>query len=832
MKGKIIKEIGVCALTVGFIVILSTSFGIIPPLGNFLNPFGVWTVPGNAKYRDMTIIDSRLNGPVNVQFDNYGIPHIHAKTDRDLFFALGYLHAYNRLFEMDIFRRAASGRLSEILGADYINADKYFRILGFNRHAQKGEAYMQANEKYFYDLLVSYSDGVNKFIDSITPWTMPFEYKLLSLKPTRWTPFDTIVFKYLQAWDLSGDLSDLDTTLLQQYLPAKMYAELYPNATMGEPFVPPIIHEFRILENAAPSPLANSIRALEAFEENRPHIFGTPYEGAGSNNWAVNGSKSKTGNPLLAGDPHLGYQQPSLWYEVQMVSDEGYNCTGCTFPAAPVILIGHNDHVAWSLTNIGGDAHVDFYEEKLNKIGTQYYFNGSWRTLNTYTETINVKGGPSDSIIVRETIHGPLITDLVANLTGRGFANLSLKWTSTSPDLKVGGNYSNEFKGLYLMNKATDFTSFNEGLRWFGAMQNVVYADDKGNIAMTVSGPFPIRKQGVNGTADGKLKGNIVQNGTGIGEEWAGFIPFNQLPREINPSRCWVSSSNQLSINGSYPYYIGQNTFDDAYRARRIKALLTSKNDFTLTDFEAMQGDNYDYSASQFLPILISAWNYSINKEHKTYDQTVKDAMNILYGWNYIVDKNYIAPTIYEKWLEKFQANTWDEFTFFGAGSLRKPMITILENLTKFDQYSKWFDMNNTPAIESRNDTMLLSLNQTVAWLQANYGAMANWVWGNHHKIYVKHITGLRALSSPEIPLDGGPNLINNQWGTGGPSWRMVVDLGNSNSEEIYPGGQNGNPMSPHYWDLFYLYINYQYHAVYRTTISTTILEATWVFSP
>ncbi len=834
MNGKIIKEIGAAAGAIGFIVLLTTSFGIIPPLGNFLNPFGVWTVPGNATYQDMTLTDSRLNGTVTIQIDSSGIPHIHATTDPDLFFAVGYLHASNRLFEMDVFRRAASGRLSEIFGADYVDADKYFRILGFNRHAEIGEAYLKENETVFYNLLESYANGANKFIDSLTPWTLPLEYKLLSITPARWSPYDTIVFKYLQAWDLSGDLSDLDTTLLEDKLPETMYDELYPNNELGEPFVPPIIQEYRTLEGSEPSPLVQSVIALKALEESRPHIFGAA-DGIGSNNWAVNGSKSETGTPLLAGDPHLGYQQPSLWYEVQMISDEGYNCTGVTFPAAPVILIGHNDHIAWSLTNIGGDAHVDFYEEKLN--GTHYYFDGAWRPLKTYNEIIHVKGGASDSIVVRETVHGPLITDhnIVKNLVGTGFANLSLKWTSTH--VEVGENYSNEFKGLYLMNRATDFASFNEGLRWFGAMQNAVYADDEGNIAMTVTGPFPVRKQGVAGTPDGDLKGNEVQNGTGIGEEWAGFIPFNQLPREINPSRCWVSSSNQLSINGSYPYYIGQNTFDDGYRARRIMELLEAKNNHTLEDFKTYHGDNYDFSASQFLPILINAWNYSINVQGKTYDQTVKDAMNLLYGWNYLFNKTYIAPTIYEKWFSTFQSNTWDEFAYFEAGSLRRPMVSILENLTKFQPTSKWFDDNSTAlTVESRNYTMLLSLNDTVTWLQSNYGAIANWLWGNHHQIYVEHITGLSVLSSPRIPIDGGSNLINNQWETGGPSWRMVVNLGmtttSDSSAVIYPGGQSGNPMSSHYLDLFYMYIDYEYHPVYRSTVPSTALEATWVFTP
>jgi penicillin amidase len=216
--------------------------------------------------------------------------------------------------------------------------------------------------------------------------------------------------------------------------------------------------------------------------------------------------------------------------------------------------------------------------------------------------------------------------------------------------------------------------------------------------------------------------------------------------------------------------------------------------------------------------------------------------MNILYGWNDIANKTYIAPTIYKKWFEIFQSQTWDdEFTNYSVSSYRRPMITILENLTKFQPNSHWFDNIYTAKTETRNDTMLLSLNNTVAWLQTNYGAMTNWIWGDHHKIYVESVTGLSALSSPKIPIDGGSNLINNQWETGGPSWRMDVNLGNATTSDhsvaVYPGGESGNPMSAHYLDLFYLYIDYrgnhyQYHIVYRSTIPITVLEATWVFNP
>jgi penicillin amidase len=835
MKGKIIKECCTAIGTIGFIVMLTISFGIIPALGNFLNPFGIWTIPNNAEYHNMTIKDARLNGTVTVQIDEFGIPHIHATTDLDLYFVLGYLHAMNRLFEMDIFRHAASGRLSEIFGESYVNADEYFRILGFNRHAEKGLAYIEANQTYFYALLQSYANGVNKYIDALSPITMPLEYKLLSITPERWTPYDTIVFKYLQAWDLSGDLSDLDTTLLQEKLPADVYAELYPNFTLGEPFQEPIIQEFTALGGQQDSALVNTINALKSLEENRLHLFGSVEEGIGSNNWAVNGSKSATGTPLLAGDPHLDYQQPSLWYEVHMVSDEGYNATGVTFPATPVILIGHNDHIAWSLTNVGGDAHVDFYEETLN--GTHYYYNGTWRPLQIYQEEIMVNGGSTVAFTVRETIHGPLITDhdLVVNVTEQGYptVNISMKWTSTH--VNPGDDYSNELQALYLMNKANNFTAFNAGLRYFGAMQNVVYADDSGMIAMTVTGPFPIRKLGEMGAPDGNLKGNTVQNGTGIGEEWAGFIPFEELPREVNPSRCWVSSNNQPSINGSYSYYIGENTFDAGYRARRINDLLEASNSLTLEDMKAFQGDNYALAANQFLPILLDVWTYSINVEGKTYDLTVVNAMNELLTWNqsYMYNKTYIAPTIFSRWLQTFQRNTWDEFSSWGVAGLMMPPITILENLTKFQPNSKWFDDNTTtPTVEGRNYTMLESLNETVAILQASYGAMANWVWGNHHQIYVEHLTGMAALSSPRIPIDGGEYILNNQWQTGGPSWRMVIDLGNASmsdhSEVVYPGGQSGNPVSSHYLDLFYLYINYEYHPVYRSSVPN--VEATLTF--
>ncbi|MHA1650108.1 MAG: penicillin acylase family protein [Candidatus Helarchaeota archaeon] len=837
MKGTIIKEIIAAAGTIGFVVILTISFGVLPALGNFLNPFGIWTVPNNAEYHDMTIKDACLNGTVTVYFDEYGVPHIFATTDHDLFFALGYLHASNRFFEMDIFRRVPAGRMAELLGESWINTDKYFRILGFHRAAQEVVEYMRDNQTDMYNLLQAYADGVNKYISTLSPVKIPLEYKLLGTMPEPWSPFDTIVFKYLQSWDLSGNLADLDFTLLQEKLPPAVFKELYPNYTLGmEPFQEPIIQEYTTLQEE--NVLVSTIKAIKALEETRIHILGDLRADLGSNNWAVNGSKSVSGNPLLAGDPHLGFQQPSLWYEVHMVSDEGYNCTGVTFPAAPVILIGHNDHIAWSLTNVGGDSHVDFYEEMLN--GTHYYFNGSWHPLKTYEEVIQVKGGPSVTFTVRETIHGPLITDhdLVVNLTKKGFpaCNISLKWTGTNVDLN--GNFSNEMVALYKMNKATNFAEFNKGLRYFGAMQNVVYADDSGTIAMTVTGPFPIRKQGVTGVANGRLKGNVIQNGTGVGEEWAGFIPFNELPREINPSRCWVSSANQPSINGSYPYYIGENTFDRGYRARRINSLLQSKAKFTIDDFKTFQLDIYDFSASQFLPILLDVWNYSVNVQGKTYDPLVADAMNELFKWNqsdqrYLFNKSWIAPTIYDQWIRTFEQDTWDEFSAWGASGLRLPPVGILENLTKFQPDSRWFDDNSTAGtIEGRNYTMLKSFNETVAYLQANYGSIENWVWGNHHQIYVEHLMGMEALSSPRIPIDGRSGTLNNQWETGGPSMRLVIDLGDASTSDrsylIYPGGENSNPVSSHYWDLFYLYVANQYHNVYRSTIP--IVEATWTF--
>ncbi|NVM54502.1 MAG: penicillin acylase family protein [Candidatus Helarchaeota archaeon] len=813
MKGKLIKEGCVAAGTVAFIIILTMSFGIIPALGNFLNPFGVWTVPGNAQYHDMTITDSQLSDTVTVQFDEYGIPHIHAQTDLDLLFVLGYLHAENRLFEMDMFRRAPAGRLSELTGDSMLEYDKYFRILGFNRAAQDATAYLQENETFFYNLLQSYANGVNKFIDSITPWTMPLEYKLLSVSPEPWTPLDSILVKYLQSWDLSGTMADLDTTLLREKLPASVYAELYPNYTLGmEPFQEPIIpyEELTILEEEGEtSALVRTLEALKVLDNNRLRLFGSAEIGFGSNNWAVNGSKSTTNTSLLAGDPHLGYQQPSLWYEVHMISEEGYNCCGVGFPGTPVILIGHNEHVAWSLTNIGSDTFVDFYEEKLN--GTHYLFNGTWEPLMIYNEVIKVKGDSDVTFTVRETIHGPLITDhdIVTNMAERGFetVNISLKWVGRNVD--PDENYSNAIKAVYKWNKATNFSDFNDGLRYFDGMQNIVYADDLGTIAMTITGIYPIRKLNINGTIDKKLRSDVVQNGTGFGEEWDGFIPFNELPREVNPNRCWVSSCNQPSINGSYDYYIGENTFSQGYRARRINDLLESKPLLDIDDFKTFQLDNYAFSASQFLPILLDDWNNSIDGG-QTYEPAVMDAMNELFSWNqssqrYIFNKSLIAPTIFERWFRIFEQNTWDEFSAYDASGLRLPPNGILENLTKFQPDSIWFDDNSTTGPpEGRNYTMLKSLNETVAYLQATCGNdMSNWIWGNQRPIYLEHLTGISALSSPKIAIDGYGGALNAQGGGGGPSMRILVNLGNITMSDtslyIYPGGQSGNPVSTHY---------------------------------
>ena len=852
MKTVIIKEIFALLGLIGFIILLVMSFGIIPALGNFLNPFGVWTVPSNAEYpTSMVIRDSRLTGMVHVNIDKYGIPHIYAQTDKDLLFALGYLHARNRLFEMDMFRRYAGGKLSELLGSDYINVDKYMLTIGFNRRAQKELNYLKINETYYYNLIQSYCNGINLYISQNSPTNLPLEYYLISAAPQPWRPIDVVLAKYLQAWGLTATRYDLDFTLLHEKLPKSVFNELYPNWTTGLPFEEPIIPDGSkgFIENHN-TIFTQAILNLLDYMEAIPPIFKSLGEnGIGSNNWAVNGSKTSTGNPLLAGDPHLGHQIPSVWYEVHLISGEGYNTTGVTFPGIPYIIIGHNDHIAWSLTNVGGDSAVDWYNETSN--GTHYYYNGKWQKFSEYHEIINVKSGSPISFTVRETVHGPVMTDLISHkyINENLGVCLTMKWSGTHTPLD--GTY-NIIKAIYGINKAKNWTEFNESLKyWDSPPQNFVYADDQGNIAMTVAGAHPIRKQGVLGTPNGTLTGRFVQPGNGTGEEWAGFIPYGKIPQSFNPKQCYLVSANQRSINESYQYYLGTNSWDPGYRAREINRVLRSKNNFTMDDFKKLQSDNYDYSASQFVPILIKVWNYSISKGD-TYSADIQVAMSKIYQWNksdnrFIMDRYLIAPTIYWKWIELYQQNTWsDEFTNWGAVGLKFPAISILENITKNDPNSVWFNDTSIHGTQDRNYTMLKTLNETVDWLKSNIGSNINkWTWGNVHKIYFEHLTGLKTLNRGPYSHDGSswtPNNAYCQWDSDekayiaqlGPSWRMIIDLGNLTTQltsiGVYPGGQNSNPVSKHYDDLLQLWLNYQYHNIYFKS-QTGVVEATILFT-
>ncbi len=855
MKYKIIKEVIVAVCTVSFIVLLSIPFGIIPALGNFLNPSGVWTVPFNAEYpNSMTIRDSQLSNDVQVYIDIYGVPHIYAQSDMDLFFAIGYLHAYNRLFEMDMFRRYGGGRLSELLGEDYLEVDKYMRTIGFYRRAELEVQYIKANESFYYNLLQSYCNGINKFISSITPANLPLEYYLISAKPQPWTVVDVVYIKYLQAWGLTPTQFDLDFTLLHEKLPEDVFNELYPNWTTGLPFEEPIIPEYHKSISGASSntQFVQTILDLKKLMNSMPSIFGdSNYGGLGSNNWVVNGSKSLSGNPLLAGDPHLGHQIPSVWYEVHLVSKDGYNTTGVTFPGIPLIIIGHNDHIAWSLTNVGGDSAVDWYNETISANGTHYYYDGKWHKIKVYSSPIPVKGGKIVSFSHRETIHGPLLTDLISNKYSEEHpnVNLALKWAGINTPLD--GSY-NSIRAIYGINKASNWTEFNESLKyWDTPPQNFVYADDQGNIAMTVAGAHPIRKQGVSGTPNGSLTGRFIQPGDGTGEEWAGFIPYGQIPQSLNPKQCYLASANQRSINANYPYYLGTNSWASGYRAREINRVLRSKDNFTMEDFKKLQADNYDYSASQFVPILVQVWNYSRAKGDKYTDDVIA-AMNEIYKWNksdqrFVMNRSLIAPTIYYKWIELYQKNTWsDEFSDWNATGLKFPAITILENLTKNDPNSIWFNDTSIAGTQDRNYTLIKTLNDTVDWLKSKLGSdISKWTWGNAHKVYFEHLTGLSILSRGPYTWDGSgwtPNNAYASWDEDrkafiaqiGPSWRMIIDLGNSSaplkSIGVFPGGQSSNPLSKHYDDQLQLWLNYDYHDLYFKS-QVGVIEATILFT-
>jgi len=733
---------------------------------------------------------SGLKAPVHVYRDSYGVPHILAANDHDLYMASGFVTAQDRLWQLEMIRLAVRGELSTMLGDTSRHLDRLMKTMEFYQTGKKIVNHASEQSK---TILSAYVDGINQFIRH-EKGKYPIEFVLLNWQPHLWTPADVAAYGRLMSWELSFSwFVEWTAQEIRQKLGANRANELFSDYPVSWPTILSN-KDLKIASNLKIFQKANS--DLRTFLNRRGAFFG-------SNNWVISGKKSKTGKPLLANDPHLPLANPSVWYAMQLVAP-GVNVTGFSLVGAPGIVIGHNAHLAWGFTNVMAD-DADFYIETVDRSdSTCYLTDGKWQKMEIYDDSVVSKSGKVYKFKRFKTRHGPIVTD-VHNLMKTSGKVVSLRWT--------GQDISDETDAIYKMNRASNWKEFVKALRLYRSpAQNIVFADDGGNIGYWCTGAIPLRKG---------FTGTFPLNGTTTQTDWSGFIPFDQLPHVINPEEGFVASANNRVAPRGYPYYIS-NLWEPPARVQRIRELLTAKPKLSKVDFETIQLDVLSPFARDVTKEVITVLD-----QQKALDDTLKTVYKFLKGWNYEMRGESTAAAIFQVFLTRLLENTFQDEL---GEKLYKSFIEFsgipIQDLQRFlsMRRSHWFDDVRTPEkIETKEDQILLSLHQSVRELSARLGSKPiKWRWDRLHRMTFRHVLGGEAmlgkiLNVGPFPLGGGLTTVNNArykltdpydcWV--GPSMRMIVDFKDlTRTEIILPPGEVEHPLSHHFRDQAEMWVN------------------------
>ncbi len=737
-----------------------------------------------------TITLSGLKAPVHVYRDSYGIPHIVAANDHDLYMASGFVTAQDRLWQLEMIRLAVRGELSTMLGDTSRHIDRLMKTMEFYQTGQK--IVSQASEQS-KAILSDYVEGINQFIRQ-EKGKYPIEFILLNWTPHLWTPADAAAYGRVMAWELSfAWFVEWTAQEVRQKLGAAQARELFSNYL---PSWPTILSkkDLEITGNLKGFKKANS--DLRTLLNNRGTFFG-------SNNWVISGEKSKTGKPLLANDPHLPLANPSVWYAMQLTAP-GVNVTGFSLVGAPGIIIGHNAHLAWGFTNVMAD-DADFYIETVDRSdSSRYLVDGKWEKMEVHQDSVVSRSGRVYRFQRFKTRHGPVVTD-VHELMKNSRKIVSLRWT--------GQDISDETDAIYKMNRANNWKEFVKALRMYRSpSQNIVFADDGGNIGYWCTGAIPVRKG---------FTGTFPLNGATTATDWSGFIPFEQLPHVINPPEGFVATANNRVTPPGYPYYIS-NLWEPPARVQRIRELLTAKDKLSEVDFETIQLD------------VLSPFARDVTKEvlavldrQKAPDDTLKTVYKFLKGWDYEMRGESTAAAIFQVFLNHLLRNTFqDELGKKLYHSFIEFAGIPIQDLQRFlsRRRSHWFDDVRTPEkIETKEDQIRLSLHQAFRELSGKFGSKPiKWRWDRLHRMTFRHVLGGEAmlgkiLNVGPFPLGGSLTTINNArykftdpydcWV--GPSMRMIVDFTDlTRAKIVLPPGEVGHPLSRHFRDQAEMWVS------------------------
>ncbi|MDW8042471.1 MAG: penicillin acylase family protein [Nitrososphaerota archaeon] len=805
------------------LVLVSGPFAVLHPIK------GVWTELERVEVSDASVRLPGLRSQVKVVYDGRLVPHVFAADELDAFRALGYVHARDRLWQMDVQRRLASGRLSEIVGEAGLRTDTLMRVIGLQRSARATAEWLRTNHPDVHSVLIAYSEGVNAAIEEMkTSGRLPLMFKLLNYEPELWKPEDSLVWARFMAWTLTGFWYPLLSTALAVKLGPSEAMKLYPvrhyyieNVTVvpGDGSIgglrlgadPDLLDKLNWFEEWATGVDFTDkelARRLFEFVNAVSGVAGFGRLDVGSNNWVVSPRLSATGGPMLADDPHLSLNLPSVWYEVHLVTGE-LNVRGVTLPGVPFVIIGFNEHVAWGLTNsqIGV---TDFYLEKVR--GNQYSFKGEWREMRRLEETIRVRGGGERVITVNLTVHGPVFH--------HNGVYVSMKWTAISGFNDDGSGVTRESVAAYRVMRARSLAEVVEALRyWDVPSQNWAVIDKHGNYGIVVPGLFPYRTVRLPTGESIKVIGSrSILNGTGA-HEWEGFVPYEHVPMTINPARGFAAAPNQQTAGSLYPYYILAGWYDPGARAQRIHALLASKELHSVEDFMRYQNDVYLWFAASTVPRLLEL---AVGFDGLT--SLERSALEELRRWDHRMSRGSVAPTLWWAWFSALYDEAFTKrFRERGLSRSYLPPESTLVWLIHEEPNSSWFggDLRRTARA---------AFTRALEWLTSTFGPdLTGWTWGKVHRLRVGHLSSSETLSIGPLPHDGASGTLMNAgfpydldavgrrvYVTTGPSWKMIVSFvdGRPLAYGVLPGGQSDSPLSDFYSDSFDEWYEYRYHVL------------------
>lgn len=755
--------------------VLNTKFGDTPPILKFLNPFtGFWqNAEGNKIASKQKIVLKGAKDQIDILFDDRMIPHVFAQNDHDVYYAQGYVTAMHRLWQMDFQTRFAAGRLCEVVGKKAIEVDRYQRRMGMVYGAENSLAGMMEDPRA-KEMILAYTEGINAYIHSLSRANLPLEYKLLDFKPEDWTPIKcALLLKQMSAVLAMGSDEFYMTNILKKFGP-EITKDLFPDYPFKESPIIPVGTKWDF--NPLPIPATP-----QGFTDMMSNNIATKQkiEGIGSNNWAVDGAKTKSGSPILANDPHLDLTLPSIWYQIQLHAP-GLNSYGVSLPGSPGIIIGFNQDIAWGVTNVAADV-LDFYQIKFkDQTHQQYWYNNSWKNTSKRLEKIKIRGAETEVDTVFYTHQGPVVYLQKPNYSKAGNVPVgnALRW--------IAHDRSNELMTFYYLNRGKNYADYRKALTYFTApAQNFIFASAQNDIAITPNGKFPLKW---------KDQGKFILDGSQPSNDWQGWIPASQNPTVKNPPRNFVSSANQSSTDPTYPYYINWE-FAPYERGQRINDRLTAMNNITVDSLRVLQMDSYSLTAENLLPYILPLVNGA------KLNATQKEALNLTTKWNKYFDADAVAASVFDLWLKRLNDNIWkDEFTVADI-PMRFPSRDRTIELIQKDPNSKWFDNVNTPQKETLAELVNESFKFTCDSLERKFGPIGkNWYWGNVKGTNVPHLAKIPGFGSKKLLIGGAKSTVNAISETNGPSWRMIIELGKTpKGHGVYPGGQSGNPGSRFY---------------------------------